>query len=352
MSSKISEIWWTACPVPSATNIAMALGWLEREFEKDGIRISHISSLPYEDRISHFTLKHPLLIRDGGGIPSIWTRSEGARTKAIGIVCSEASQAVLVRKDSPIRSVKELKGKRVALVRDLLGIIDFRRATVKRGIIMALEAHGLTPDDVRFVDLPTTLAYANRPTGPDRTGAPDHPGFKRIKKTSQQIELEALKSGTVDAIFSYLGRDFVLEQMGATRVIYRLNEHPDWRTLVHNAYPVICAVNADLAEEHPDLIKRWMKVLVRAGMWAKKNPTEVRSIIAKATGLPEEGMGTTHPDDFHEHLVPEISERGIEAIEIEKRFLRDHGFINNDYDVRTWVDGRFLDAALEELESS
>jgi len=87
-------------------------------------------------------------------------------------------------------------------------------------------------------------------------------------------------------------------------------------------------------------------------MWAKKNPTEVRSIIAKATGLPEEGMGTTHPDDFHEHLVPEISERGIEAIEIEKRFLRDHGFINNDYDVRTWVDGRFLDAALEELESS
>ncbi|MBW1911662.1 MAG: ABC transporter substrate-binding protein, partial [Deltaproteobacteria bacterium] len=64
MSSKISEIWWTACPVPSATNIAMALGWLEREFEKDGIRISHISSLPYEDRISHFTLKYPLLIRD------------------------------------------------------------------------------------------------------------------------------------------------------------------------------------------------------------------------------------------------------------------------------------------------
>jgi ABC-type nitrate/sulfonate/bicarbonate transport system substrate-binding protein len=49
--------------------------------------------------------------------------------------------------------------------------------------------------------------------------------------------------------------------------------------------------------------------------------------------------------------VPEVTDRGIEALEIEKNFLREHGFINNDFDVRTWVDDRFLSAAMRERDT-
>ena len=110
----------------------------------------------------------------------------------------------------------------------------------------------------------------------------------------------------------------------------------------------MCTVSADFAAEHPDLVTRWMKVIVRAGLWARDNHDEVVRIIASATSVPEEAIIASYPPDFHKHLVPEVSERGIEALEIEKRFLKEHGFINNDFDVRKWVDRSFLDAALKE----
>ena len=225
MGLKISEVWHTECPVPSATNIAVDQGWLQSEFEIEGIKVSHISYLPFEDRLCHFSHRQTRLFRDGGCIPAIWAKSDGVETKVIGMVFSEARQAILVRKDSTIESVEELKGKRVALPRDVCSLIDFRRATTKRGIIMALKAHGLNQDDVQFVDLPLNLANVNRPGGVNftKTTEPESPPAAG-KKPAQQVELEALQCGKVDAIFSYLGREFILEQTGVARVIYNLNK--------------------------------------------------------------------------------------------------------------------------------
>ena len=348
MSSRISDIWYTFCPVVCVSHITQDKGWLKEEFAKDGINIPHISTLPVKDWQSHFSHKHPRLFRDGGNIPPIWTRSEGVATKVIGMVWAEGGQVILVRKDSSIKSVKELKGKRVALPRRLPNLIDFRRAVAKRGIIMSLKAHGLTQDDVQFVDLPIDIPDIATETQPlRRTGWAISP--ETGWKIPQQPEVEALQNGEVDAIYSFHGREVILEQLGVARIIYNLDKHPDWKYRVNIGYPYICTVNTDFAAEHPDLVTRWMKVLVRAGIWAKENYAEVVRIMAEATNITEEAIQKSFPSDFHKHLVPEISERGIEALEIEKRFLREHGFINNDFDVRNWVDGSFLDAALKEV---
>ncbi|MFC2005030.1 ABC transporter substrate-binding protein [Chloroflexota bacterium] len=350
MSSKISDFWYTFCPVVCASHIAQNKGWLEEEFAEDGIKLSHISTLPVKDWQSHFSHKHPQLFRDGGNIPPIWTRSEGAATKVIGMVWANGGQAIMVRKDSLIKSVKDLKGKRVALPRRLSNLIDFRRAVAKRGIIMSLKAHGLTQDDIQFVDLPIDIPdIATEKQPPKRTGWAISPETR--EKIPQQLEVEALQNGEVDAISSYHGREVVLEQLGVSRIIYNVDKHSDWKYRVNIGYPYICTVNADFATQHPDLITRWMKVLVRAGIWAKENYAEVVRIMAKETNVTEEAVQKSYPSDFHKHLVPEISEEGIEALEIEKQFLREHGFINNDFDIRSWLDRSFLDAALKELET-
>ena len=349
MSSKISDIWYTFCPVVCVSHIAQDKGWLKEEFAKDRIKLSHISTLPVKDWQSHFTHKHRQLFRDGGNIPPIWTRSEGVDTKVIGMVWAEGGQAILVRKNSLIKSVKELAGKRIALPRRLPNLIDFRRATAKRGIIMSLKAHGLTPDDVQFVDLPIDIPdIATETQPPERTGWAISP--ETGWQIPQQPEVEALQNGEVAAIYSFHGREVILEQLGVARIIYNLDKHPDWKYRVNIGYPYICTVNADFAREHPGLVTRWMKVLVRAGMWAKENYAEVVRIMAKATDVPEEVVQKSYSTDFHKHLVPEISERGIEALETEKRFLKEHGFINNDFDVRNWVDRSFLDTAFKEVE--
>ena len=351
----LKELFYSFCPVVLASHVALQRGFLEEEFAKDDVDIRHITTLPSRDWQSHFSHKYPHLIRDGGNVPPIWTRSEGADIRVIGMIWVRRAQVVLVKKDSAITSVKELKGKRLPLVRRLGSLIDFPRAITKRGIIMSLKAHGLGEDDVHFVDIPLSTSIISNEKAVTTTGGRkvpppsirvDEPGKQLLKRP----EVDALNRGEVDAIFAFGGAEVMLEQAGIGRVLYNLNDHPDWKYRV-NHYPYVCTVTGELARDYPELLVRWMRALIRAGIWAKDNSDEVVDIMARERMVPLEAFKRSYPEDFHQHLVPEITDMGIEALEIEKRFLREHGFINNDFDVRSWVDGSFLEQAMQELRA-
>ena len=346
-TTKISEIWYTFCPVAVVSHIAQDRGWLTEEFTKDNIKISHISCLSVENWQSHFSHQHPLLFRDGGNIPPIWAKAEGFASKVIGMTWSEDRQVIMVSKDSPIQSVNELKGKKVALPRRLPNLIDWRRTLIKRGIVMSLLAHKLSEDDIQFVDQPIDIPDIAKEKTPGKTGPVSM--RPKIWQGEPTPEVDALKKGEVDAIYTFNGRDLALEKEGIARAIYNLHEHPDWQSRISQGYPYICTVSADFANEHPDLIIKWMKVLIKAGVWAKSNRTDVVQVMARAMKLSEDTFQKAFPADFHQHLVPEISHKGIDALEIQKKFLKEHGFINNEFDVRNWVDGSYLEAAMKEL---
>lgn len=350
MKSDLTKIWYTFCPVCCVSNIAHEKELLKDEFVKDGIELSHINDLPIEEWQVHFTHNRPDLFRDGGNIPPLWTMSEGADVKVIGMTWSHGHQdsAILVADDSSIKSVAELKGKRIGLVRRLPNLIDFRRATEKRVITMSLKAHGLLEEDITFVDLPVDIPDIATKKEVKTSG-----GWSIAAKTNwaipQQPEIEALQRGKVDAIITFNKNEAVLVQKGLARVIYNLDDHPDWKYSVNGDFPCVITVSGNLVREHPNLVNRWMKILVQAGTWAKDNYHEVVKIMSKATNLSEEIIEEDWPSDFHKNMVPEISDRAIEALEIEKNFLKEHGFINNDFDVRNCVDSRFVDEALKEL---
>lgn len=351
VNSNVTKIWYTFCPVVVASHIAMSKGWFQEELAKDGIRLSHVSTLPTEHWQSHFTHKYQPLIRDGGNIPPIWTRSEGVKTKVIGMNYIDHSRTILVAKDSSITSVSDLKGKKIALKRRLPNLIDFPRAMEKRDIILALQAHGLTQEDVQFVDIPIDIGSiaTNKSNNEEDKAVTETAGWAIAPQANWELphqpEIDALRRGEVDALTANSGRDFILEQAGAARIIYNLKSHPEWEYRVNINYPYVVTVNADFAEKYPELVVRWMKVMVKAGMWAKQNRDAVLSIMAEAIGRSEEILAKSLPNDFHMHLVPEVSEKGTKALDIMKKFMREHGFINNDFDVENWVDASFLERA-------
>jgi ABC-type nitrate/sulfonate/bicarbonate transport system substrate-binding protein len=266
---------------------------------------------------------------------------------------SPEGQAILVKRDSSIQSVKELKGKRIALPTRPSNLIDFRQAMAKRGVIASFSAHGLSESDIKWVKIPIDTPDIAKEAKNARTK--EISGWKIAPETGwrtpQQLEIEALNSGEVDAIYASTGSEVVLHQIGEARVIYRLDHHPDWKYRVNIHYPYICTVSTDLASERPDLVTRWIKVLIRAGMWAKTNYSEVTKIFSNSTEatLSPKEIGEYYPNTFHQNLIPEITPRGIAALEIEKDFLREHGFIRKDFDVKTWIDNRFLDDAWKEI---
>lgn len=72
-------LWFTRCPVPTATGIAADRQWLADEFTPDGITVRSLQdAAPDADRAAHFTHALPGLFREGGNVPALWARSRGS----------------------------------------------------------------------------------------------------------------------------------------------------------------------------------------------------------------------------------------------------------------------------------
>ena len=140
----VNALWYTRCPVPTASSLAIDYGWLDEEFERDGITVSSLRASGEQGvRESHFDHTKSNSFRQGGNIPPIWTRARGGDTALVALSWVDENQAIISMPESGIRTVRDLGGRRLALPRRLNDQIDFWRAMCLR------------PE------------LADRPTGPD-----------------------------------------------------------------------------------------------------------------------------------------------------------------------------------------
>ena len=139
----VTELWYTRCPVPTASSLAIAQGWLDEEFAPDGIAVASLrSSADRAVRESHFGHTQANSFRQGGNIPPLWARSHGADVRLIGLSWAEQYQAVVTRRDSGIEGPADLAGRKLALPRRLNDQIDFWQATALRGYESTLAPGG------------------------------------------------------------------------------------------------------------------------------------------------------------------------------------------------------------------
>src|SRR5580692_3170929 len=108
-------IWFTRCPVPTATGLAYKLGWLDDEFRDDGIRIQTLQDARGDLARHHYDHQLPTLVREGGNLLALPARAQGAPTRLVGLTWIDEWQSILVRPDSGISSAADLRGKRLAL---------------------------------------------------------------------------------------------------------------------------------------------------------------------------------------------------------------------------------------------
>lgn len=127
----IDTLWYTRCPVPTAFSAAVRLGWIDAEFAPDKIEVASLLRSPLRaTRESHFAHTQANSFRHGGNIPPLWAFSEGNDVRLIALSWNDENQVVLARPDSDIRTVADLRGRKLAVPRRLHDSIDFWRATV------------------------------------------------------------------------------------------------------------------------------------------------------------------------------------------------------------------------------
>jgi ABC-type nitrate/sulfonate/bicarbonate transport system substrate-binding protein len=340
----VTDVVYTICPVFAASNVAVELGWLEEEIKKAGGRLNYLRALPENiGWLPHFHHQLDNLFRDGGNIPSIWAKDDKADTTLIGLTAAYSGGQILVRAQSGINTVRDLKGRKIGLSLSLNEEkVDWWRGTSERGIELALNLAGLTRSQVQIENIKNpdnrALGNASKPSDLWTT--------RRRSELYYTPEVESLKAGTVDAVYTSSGRGLSLERSGDFKIIEDLARYPDWTLQVANS-PYAITVNTELVQKQPAIVVAYLRAVIRAGRWINANRAAAAEILHRVTYHPT--VADTAKAIAETDFVPNLSAQNLAGIEIEKNFLLSHGYIKRDFDVREWAAPQLLAEALRSL---
>ncbi|MDH0303720.1 MULTISPECIES: ABC transporter substrate-binding protein [unclassified Pseudomonas] len=327
----LDRLWFTRCPVPTASGIAYKLGWLQDEFAADGLPID---TLQEARQLGHHHYDHQLpgLFREGGNLPALAARAAGAPTRLIGLTWIEEWQTLLVRPDSNIRRPEDLRGKRLAL--PAWG--DNRPGSIARAMSLhgykgALASAGLGFDDVHLVEV-ALLDQLD-------AGTPQL-GLQRLWSG-----LDPLVRGEVDAVYVKGAAAADAARRLGLVVGIDLDALADPRHRINNGTPRPITVHQRLLDEHFDLVARFLAQTLRAADWAAGNRDALNGILEDETRAGSQGVAEAYRGDFHTTLAPNLSPQRLAFLDTQKTFLNLHGFLERDFDLADWVDHRPLQAA-------
>lgn len=108
-------LWYTRCPVPTASGLAHSLGWLGDAAARAGLEFGVLQDAGPELAGHHFLHDLSGLIREGGNVPALAARAQGSPTRLIGLTWIDEAQAILVGPQSSVGGPAELAGLRVGV---------------------------------------------------------------------------------------------------------------------------------------------------------------------------------------------------------------------------------------------
>ncbi|WP_028228781.1 aliphatic sulfonate ABC transporter substrate-binding protein [Paraburkholderia ferrariae] len=206
-------------------------GWLEQAFAPDHTKVTWVLSLG-SNRALEYLNSGAIQIGSTAGLAAVLGKANGNPIRTVYIFSRPEWTALVVRKDSPIQSLAQLKGKKIAATKGTDPYLFTLRA---------LHTAGLSADDVEIVNL-------------------QHPDGRT-----------ALINGQVDA-WAGLDPHMAAAQIdNGARLLYRNVDFNTWGFL--NA-------REDFIAQYPAALARVLKVYEKARLWIAAHPDETAQIIA------------------------------------------------------------------------
>ena len=346
-----NEVYYTNCPLVSASNVDQELGWTKEEYKKIGVEYAYFRSREENDWYPHYIHNLDNLIRFGGLFPPIEVHADIRRTRLLGAThAPREGGCMMVRARDDIYRMTELKGKKIGITKSLNTIKnDWWRIQEHMQIELMLRINGMSVDDVELVEFPYPDDWYDKPEMLTPIENPSEWQLKRDHKHDLAFRpLEkALLDGTVDAIYTQ-SKVFqhLQEATGKLKAIEDLSRHPDWTLQVANI-PAVITCSDVMAEEHPELVVAFMKGMIKVGRWSNRHKHAAAAILDKQTYYKD--VEDTYQGIKEIDLVPNLSPQNLASIEIGKDFMLSHGYIKNNFDVNEWAASEFLEQASKEL---
>lgn len=241
-------------------------GWLEEALQKRGTAVDWVLSLG-SNKGNGFLASNVVQFGSTAGSAALLARANGSPIKTVFLYSRPEWTAVVIPKDSPLKSLRELRGKRIAATRGTDPWFFLLRS---------LQTVGLQPNDVQVVDL-------------------QHPDGR-----------VALERGQVDA-WAGLDPHMAASQLDAgSRLLYRNVAFNTWGAL--NA-------REDFLAQHPDVATIVLATYERARKYAATHVDEVAALLSDASHVTRQVADlqlherTTYPGDgvpgaeYHEAIA-------------------------------------------------
>ncbi|MEW1738120.1 ABC transporter substrate-binding protein [Nocardia beijingensis] len=318
-------LWYTRCPVPTASGLAHSLGWLGDTATRAGLEFGVLQDAGPELAGHHFLHDLSGLIREGGNVPALAARAQGSPTRLIGLTWIDEAQAILVGPQSTVGGPTELAGLRIgvpAWAQDQPR--SFPRAMALHGFANALRLGGHTFADVRVTEI----------------GVERDPQVRTEVQANRRVVtwgVEELLRGEVDAIYVKGARAQEVAREHGLRVAVDLDATEAKRFRVNNGTPRPITVHEELLQSRPEVVVEFLAQSLRAADWAAGDLTGVREVLQRETLSGPEGVVAAYGENFHRDLHPSLSDERIELIGVQKQFLYTHGFLAADFDLDSWV---------------
>jgi sulfonate transport system substrate-binding protein len=283
--SEIKIDWATYNPVSLALKENKLL---EKEFEKDGIKIVWAQSLG-SNKALEFLNASALDFGSTAGAAALIGKINGNPIKSIYVYSRPEWTALVTRPDTGITKVADLKGRRVAATRGTDPHIF---------LVRALQEAGLTEKDITLVIL-------------------QHGDGKL-----------ALLRGDVDA---WAGLDPLMasaEVENGAKLFYRKREANSWGVL---------NVREAFAAENPEIVKRVLATYEKAREWSLANPQELQKLLVAATKLPDSVIAK-QLGERTELTYSKIGQEQKDTILAAGLALQQASVIKPDVDVKATVD--------------
>jgi sulfonate transport system substrate-binding protein len=207
-------------------------GWLEEDLRKDAINVKWVLSAG-SNRALEYLNSNSADIASSAGLAALLSKANGNPIKTPYIFSRPEWTALVVPKDSPIKSLKDLKGRKVAATKGTDPYLFLLRA---------LHTVGLKRSDIEHV----ALQHADGRT--------------------------ALEQGRVDA---WAGLDPLMaasELDSGARLLYR--------NVAFNTYGFL-NVREEFLTRHPEAVKRVISQYERARLWVLANQSEAAKILSE-----------------------------------------------------------------------